>query len=147
MLSAQVLAPARSVILASGTLAPIASLQQQLFPHVPPERMRLFSCGHVVLHRPCVPPQLDNGFAHLCMCHPCLRCGTPPQAEENVPHMARCIAQAGCRAYCKLCLDCVGQSQPPTGVSYRGVALLSERSTGAKYAVAPLYCRWRKTAC
>lgn len=44
------LASAHAVVLASGTLAPIASLQQQLFPHVPPERIRHFSCGHVVQH-------------------------------------------------------------------------------------------------
>ena len=60
MLFLQVLAPAQSVILASGTLAPIASLQQQLFPHVPPERMRIFSCGHVVLHNAHPPLQLSS---------------------------------------------------------------------------------------
>ena len=49
-LLAQVLASAHAVVLASGTLAPLASLEQQLFPHVPPERMRRFSCGHVVRH-------------------------------------------------------------------------------------------------
>lgn len=59
MLALQVLAPARSVVLASGTLAPLASLQQQLFPHVPPERVRLFSCGHVVPHTNHLPLQLN----------------------------------------------------------------------------------------
>ncbi|CAK0764311.1 hypothetical protein CVIRNUC_003145 [Coccomyxa viridis] len=44
----KVLASAHAVVLASGTLAPVASLQQQLFPHVPHERMHHFSCGHVV---------------------------------------------------------------------------------------------------
>ena len=48
----QVLASAHAVVLASGTLAPVASLQQQLFSHVPPERMHHFSCGHVVLLGP-----------------------------------------------------------------------------------------------
>ncbi len=69
MLSSQVLAPARTVILASGTLAPIASLQQQLFPHVPPERMRLFSCGHVVLHKAHTPLQLSivTTMCSVCM--------------------------------------------------------------------------------
>ena len=46
----QVLASAHAVILASGTLAPIASLEQQLFPYVPAKRVHHFSCGHVVLH-------------------------------------------------------------------------------------------------
>ena len=46
------LASAHAVVLASGTLAPVASLQQQLFPHVPHERMHHFSCGHVVLLSP-----------------------------------------------------------------------------------------------
>ncbi len=59
-LHVQVLASAHAVVLASGTLAPIASLEQQLFPHVPLERMRRFTCGHVVkqlfLHRSCMHP-------------------------------------------------------------------------------------------
>lgn len=44
----KVVAQARAVILASGTLSPLASLQAALFPNVPPERVRHFSCGHVV---------------------------------------------------------------------------------------------------
>eukprot|EP00884_Botryococcus_braunii_P018140 jgi/Botrbrau1/5009/Bobra.0396s0030.1 len=44
----KVVAQARAVILASGTLSPVASLQAHLFPSVPAERMRHFSCGHVV---------------------------------------------------------------------------------------------------
>ena len=36
---------AHAVILASGTLAPTALLQRQLFPGAP---VRAFSCGHVV---------------------------------------------------------------------------------------------------
>jgi chromosome transmission fidelity protein 1 len=44
----QLLASARSVLLVSGTLAPIEGLQAQLFPEVAPERVRHFECGHVV---------------------------------------------------------------------------------------------------
>lgn len=44
----QVLSPAHAVVLASGTLAPVASLQQQLFPELPPAQLHHFSCGHVV---------------------------------------------------------------------------------------------------
>ena len=41
----QVLRKAHAVVLASGTLAPVASLQRQLFPDAP---VRHFSCGHVI---------------------------------------------------------------------------------------------------
>ena len=44
----QVLAEAHAVVLASGTLSPIASLSQQLFPGLAPDRLSHFSCGHVV---------------------------------------------------------------------------------------------------
>ncbi len=44
----QVLAEAHAVVLASGTLSPVASLSQQLFPGLAPDRLSHFSCGHVV---------------------------------------------------------------------------------------------------
>lgn len=44
----RVLASARSVVLISGTLAPIDGLKAQLFPDIPPERLLNFECGHVV---------------------------------------------------------------------------------------------------
>ena len=44
----QVLAEAHAVVLASGTLSPVASLSQQLFPGLAPDRLTHFSCGHVV---------------------------------------------------------------------------------------------------
>lgn len=44
----KLLASARSVLLVSGTLAPIEGLQAQLFPDIEPERVRHFECGHVV---------------------------------------------------------------------------------------------------
>ena len=53
----QVLSPAHAVVLASGTLAPVASLQQQLFPGLAPARLHHFSCGHVVRAR---SPPLDS---------------------------------------------------------------------------------------
>ena len=59
----QVLSPAHAVVLASGTLAPIASLQQQLFPGLPAARLHHFSCGHVVrMRRPC-PPACPGAIA------------------------------------------------------------------------------------
>ncbi|KAG2440974.1 hypothetical protein HXX76_003827 [Chlamydomonas incerta] len=45
---AGVVAAARSVVLASGTLSPVQGLVAQLLPGVPPSRLRHFSCGHVV---------------------------------------------------------------------------------------------------
>lgn len=47
----QVLSQARSVILASGTLAPVQALLASLFPTVPPSRITHFACGHVVPRR------------------------------------------------------------------------------------------------
>jgi chromosome transmission fidelity protein 1 len=44
----RLLSSARSVLLVSGTLAPIDGLRTQLFPDLPPERLRHFECGHVV---------------------------------------------------------------------------------------------------
>lgn len=44
----KLLSSARSVLLVSGTLAPIEGLQAQLFPDIAPERVRHFECGHVV---------------------------------------------------------------------------------------------------
>ncbi|BDA42655.1 ATP-dependent DNA helicase DDX11 [Coccomyxa sp. Obi] len=44
----KVLASAHAVVLASGTLAPVASLKQQLFPGLPVAQMHEFTCGHVV---------------------------------------------------------------------------------------------------
>lgn len=44
----RLLASARSVLLVSGTLAPVEGLRAQLFPDLPPERLRHFECGHVV---------------------------------------------------------------------------------------------------
>jgi chromosome transmission fidelity protein 1 len=44
----RLLSSARSVLLVSGTLAPIEGLRAQLFPELPPEQLRHFECGHVV---------------------------------------------------------------------------------------------------
>jgi chromosome transmission fidelity protein 1 len=44
----QVLSAARSVVLVSGTLAPVHSLRAQLLPSVAPERVTHFECGHVI---------------------------------------------------------------------------------------------------
>ena len=39
---------ARSVILLGGTLKPFAYLKSFLYPHLSPDKIRIFSCGHVV---------------------------------------------------------------------------------------------------
>jgi len=44
----QVVAAAHAVVLASGTLAPVAALRRALFPGAPPAAVRAFACGHVV---------------------------------------------------------------------------------------------------
>jgi chromosome transmission fidelity protein 1 len=44
----QILSGARSVILASGTLAPVEALRAQLFPGLPVAAVRHFECGHVI---------------------------------------------------------------------------------------------------
>ena len=44
----QVVRQAHAVVLASGTLSPIASLTRQLFPTLPPSAITHFACGHVV---------------------------------------------------------------------------------------------------
>jgi chromosome transmission fidelity protein 1 len=38
----------RSVIMAGGTMHPVSEVISQLFPHVLPEKVDLFSCGHVI---------------------------------------------------------------------------------------------------
>jgi chromosome transmission fidelity protein 1 len=44
----RVVSAARSVLLVSGTLAPLEGLQAQLFPDLEAPRIRHFECGHVV---------------------------------------------------------------------------------------------------
>ncbi|RUS33181.1 helicase C-terminal domain-containing protein [Jimgerdemannia flammicorona] len=39
---------ARSVVLAGGTMEPIADYLHHLFPYLPPDRLSRFSCGHVI---------------------------------------------------------------------------------------------------
>ncbi|GAW07012.1 helicase C-terminal domain-containing protein [Lentinula edodes] len=39
---------ARAVIIAGGTMSPISDVQNQLFFHLPPERITSFSCGHII---------------------------------------------------------------------------------------------------
>ena len=44
----QVVEQAHAVVLASGTLSPVASLTRQLFPTLDPSAITHFTCGHVV---------------------------------------------------------------------------------------------------
>ena len=44
----QVMQEADAVVLASGTLSPVASLTRQLFPTLDPACITHFACGHVV---------------------------------------------------------------------------------------------------
>jgi len=62
---AKVLKDARAVILAGGTLQPTADLVQVLFSEVPSDRIKLFSCGHVVPSQNLLPICLSSGPAGL----------------------------------------------------------------------------------
>ncbi|TFK40687.1 helicase C-terminal domain-containing protein [Crucibulum laeve] len=44
----EVVDEARAVILAGGTMSPISDVINQLFAHVPSERITSFSCGHII---------------------------------------------------------------------------------------------------
>ncbi|RYG51796.1 hypothetical protein EON66_10395 [archaeon] len=44
----QIVDEAHAVILAGGTMSPMEDIVQQLFSHIPPARVRTFSCDHVV---------------------------------------------------------------------------------------------------
>lgn len=44
----EVVDSARSVILAGGTMQPVEEVAAQLFGHLPPDRLHLFSCGHII---------------------------------------------------------------------------------------------------
>jgi chromosome transmission fidelity protein 1 len=57
----KLLASARSVLLVSGTLAPLHGLQAQLFPDVAPERVRHFECGHVVPKEQLIAVSIGRG--------------------------------------------------------------------------------------
>ena len=57
---------ARSVVLAGGTMAPIDDVVAQLFGHLPPSKVNVFSCGHVI------PPE-----NLLAVCIPVGPSGTP----------------------------------------------------------------------
>ena len=73
----QVVSAAHSVVLASGTLAPMEALSQQLFPGpAAAARVRHFSCGHVVskdrllaLAIGAPPAKSLLHSEHLCTCH------------------------------------------------------------------------------
>ncbi|KAH8825111.1 helicase C-terminal domain-containing protein [Flagelloscypha sp. PMI_526] len=45
---AEVIDSARSVILAGGTMSPVSDVVNQLFPHLPSEKLSTFSCGHII---------------------------------------------------------------------------------------------------
>jgi chromosome transmission fidelity protein 1 len=53
----EVVEKAHAVVLAGGTLAPVAGIISQLLPHVPARRIDVFSCGHVI------PPENLVGLA------------------------------------------------------------------------------------
>lgn len=44
----EVVEEARAVVLIGGTLQPVAPLVSQLFPDLPPARIDVFACGHVI---------------------------------------------------------------------------------------------------
>ena len=52
---------AHAVVLAGGTLKPVGDLVSQLLPHMPPEKVHTFSCGHVVSPDRILPLALARG--------------------------------------------------------------------------------------
>jgi len=52
---------AHAVVLAGGTLKPVEDLVSQLLPHMPPEKVHTFSCGHVVSPDRILPLALARG--------------------------------------------------------------------------------------
>ncbi|KAH8975181.1 hypothetical protein BDL97_01G142600 [Sphagnum fallax] len=57
----EVVKEARAVVLAGGTLQPISQLYDCLFPHLPPEKVHTFSCGHIVPPDSILPIALARG--------------------------------------------------------------------------------------
>lgn len=58
---AEVLEQARAVILAGGTLQPVEELRLRLFPHLPEDRVHVFSCGHIVPPESILPLAIGKG--------------------------------------------------------------------------------------
>lgn len=52
---------ARAVVLAGGTLRPMRELQLRLFPSLPPQDVRTFSCGHIVPRENVLPMVVPSG--------------------------------------------------------------------------------------
>jgi chromosome transmission fidelity protein 1 len=52
---------ARSVILCGGTMSPTAFVQQQLFSTLPPSKIDVFSCGHIVAPERILGVCIDQG--------------------------------------------------------------------------------------
>ncbi|GAB4842212.1 hypothetical protein Ancab_012170 [Ancistrocladus abbreviatus] len=56
---------AHAVILAGGTLQPIEETQERLFPWLPPEKLQLFSCSHIVPPESILPIAVSQGPSGL----------------------------------------------------------------------------------
>lgn len=96
---------AHAVVLASGTLAPVALLQQQLFPS---RDVRHFSCGHVIAREQLLALALGRSptgspldFRHATRSSPQLIeqlgrlllsvCQVVPQASTGLPALHVCL--------------------------------------------------------
>ena len=64
---AQVVHSASSLILAGGTLQPFSAITSQLLPRLPPSRLRLFACGHIVPSRNVAAMAVGTGPSGLAL--------------------------------------------------------------------------------
>lgn len=62
----EIVGQAHAVILAGGTLQPIEETRERLFPWLPPEQLRFFSCNHIVACESVLPVTLSRGPSGLC---------------------------------------------------------------------------------
>eukprot|EP01018_Ginkgo_biloba_P001594 Gb_07340 [translate_table: standard] len=60
-LFSEIVDQAHTVVLAGGTLQPVDEMKERLFPHVQPDRLHLFSCGHIVPPESVLPIAISRG--------------------------------------------------------------------------------------
>ncbi|GMH15966.1 hypothetical protein Nepgr_017807 [Nepenthes gracilis] len=63
--SMQIVNEAHAVVLAGGTLQPIEETRERLFPWLPPDKFRFFSCSHIVPSESILPIAVSTGPSGL----------------------------------------------------------------------------------